>query len=74
MGSGEADWQRAGRSLDFFRRCEVDGCLWQVHLPELRCADHGGTNPGPEYASGSEGDILATRHFTWSDDFNGDAA
>lgn len=47
--------------LDHWRRCEVDGCSWQVREPRRRCTDHGGPI-GPEYWESESGEILMTRH------------
>lgn len=61
MAAGFDELVRGGRTLDFFSVCEVPGCPWRVHLPERRCADHGG-GAAPQFAEAADGDILGTRH------------
>jgi hypothetical protein len=50
----------SGRTLDFFRACEVAGCAWRVHEPETRCFDHGGGRAA-QFAETEDGDRLGER-------------
>jgi hypothetical protein len=61
VGSGESDSRVL--SLDYFSRCTVAGCEWQVPWRNRVCRDHGGPRDSYEYIDSADGDLLATRGF-----------
>ena len=49
-------------SLDWYRRCEFDGCEWKVRYPATSCRTHGGPPLPQFYEGGDDHAIIATRH------------
>jgi hypothetical protein len=49
-------------SLDWYRRCEFDGCEWKVRFPATICLTHGGPPVPQFYEGGDDHAIIATKH------------